>query len=138
VDTWAGASPLLLPVGTAASAVAASGCVEPYGPLWRVWYLHPTREERCFFEVKEHDVSVSRVLAGYEASRTNSGFNTRLFARKNLADGVVSVTRGARYLRDDRGLTWTELTPDEIARILVEEFGYSEEIVAKLPPDERA
>ena len=137
VDTWISASPFLLqPAGPAACAVAASGRDKPDGPLWRIGYLHPAREERCFFDVSERDVSVSRVLAGYEASRTNSRFNTRLFARKNVAGGVVCVTRGARYLRDDGVLSRRELAPDDIARVLVEEFGYSEEIVSRLPPDE--
>jgi len=136
VDTWTGASPLPLPpAGTGTCAVPASGRVEPYGSLWRVGYWHPAREEQCSFEVKEHDVPVSCVLAGYEASRTNSRFNTRLFARKNVAGGVVYVTRGARHFRDLGGLSRRELAPDEIAQVLVEEFGYSGEIVAKLPPD---
>ena len=78
------------------------------------------------------------VLAGYEASRTNSRFNTRLFARKNVAGGVDCVTHGARHSRDPGGLCRRELAPEDVAQVLGEEFGYSEEIVAKLPPDDSA
>ena len=139
VDTWMGECPLPLPpVGTVPGVEVAGGRVELYGPLWRVWYLHPARDEQCSFEVKERDVALPRVLAGYEASRTNSRFNTRLFARKNVVGGVVCITRGARYVRDADGLTRRELAPKEVTQCLIEEFGYSEEIVARLPPDEPA
>lgn len=137
VDTVIGDSPLPLPgAGTAAGVEVAGGRVEPHGPLWRIWYLHPAREEQCSFDVKERDVPFPRVLAGYEASRTNSRFNTRLFALKNVAGGAVCVTRGARHFRNAGGLSRRELAPGELEHLLVQEFGYSEEIVARLPPDE--
>jgi N-hydroxyarylamine O-acetyltransferase len=136
VDAWMDERPLLLPPGGPAPVGPADGRIEPYGSLWRVRYLHPTREEHCFFDVKERDVSFARMLAGYEGSRTNSRFNTHLFARKNVAGGVLCLTRGGRHFRDAGGLTRRELAPDEVARLLIEEFGYSEEIVARLPPDE--
>jgi hypothetical protein len=101
-----------------------------------VWYRHPVREDDCYFEVKERDVDLPAVLAGYEGSRVNSRFNTRIFARKNIPGGAVCVTRDARHVRTAAGLTHRDLTPEEQAKVLIEEFGYSPEIVARLPADE--
>ena len=137
VDMWMGERPLHVPcAGTKGGPEIVAGPVEPYGPLWRVSYVHPAREEQYFFEVKQRDVSFSRMLAGYEASRTHSRFNQRLFARRNVAGGIICVTRGARYYRDADGITRRELAPKEMVQLLVEEFGYSEEIVARLPPED--
>lgn len=140
VDTWM-ASEIALPLSRAATAAGVGAYrvrAEPYGPLWRVWYLHPARDEECYFAVEERDVDRSRVLTGYESSRRNSRFNTRLFARKNVAGGVLCITRGVRHLRDAGGIARRDLAPEEIVRVLIEECGYSEEIVARLPPDEPA
>jgi hypothetical protein len=41
-----------------------------------------------------------------------------------------------RHFRDASGLTRRDLAPGDVARVLIEEFGYSEEIVTRLPPDE--
>ena len=40
--------------------------------------------------------------------------------------------RGARHVRTAAGLTHRDLTPEEQAKVLIEEFGYSPEIVARL------
>ncbi len=137
VDLWADEIALpLARTGTTAGVAAFALRAEPHGPLWRVWYRHPVREDDCYFEVKERDVDLPAVLADYEGSRVNSRFNTRIFARKNIPGGVVSVTRGARHVRTAAGLTHRDLTPEEQAKVLIEEFGYSPEIVARLPPDE--
>lgn len=139
-DTWmaAGAVLALAPTATAAGAAACRVRAEPHGSLWRVWYLHPARDEECAFEIEERDVDLESVRAGYESSRTNSRFNTRLFARKNVAAGVLCVTRGVRHVRGPAGIARRELAPGEQARILIEQFGYSDEIVARLPPDDPA
>jgi N-hydroxyarylamine O-acetyltransferase len=138
VDTWM-ASEVALPLardGTSAGVGAYRVRAEPYGPLWRVWWLHPTREQERYFEVKERDVDFSRVLTRYESTRTDSPFNARLFARKNVTWGVVCLARGARHSRDASGITRRELAPADIAQVLIEDFGYPEDIVARLPPDE--
>ena len=137
VDMWM--DEIALPLsrtGTTVGVAAFALRAEPNGPLWRVWYRHPVREEECYFEVKARDADLSHMLAGYEGSRVNSRFNDRVFARRNIPGGVVSITRGARHVRTAAGLTHRDLSPDEQATALVEEFGYSEEIVARLPQDE--
>ena len=138
VDTWM-ASEIALPLtgaGTAAGVGTYRVRAEPDGRLWRVWWLHPAREEERYFEVKERAVVFSRVLAHYESSRTDSPFNARLFARKNVAGGVVCIASGARSFRDVSGIVRRQLAPEEMAQVLIEDFEYSEEIVARLPPDE--
>jgi len=49
----------------------------------------------------------------------------------------VSLLADSRFERTAAGIT-AEPTGDDRDRILVEEFGYSEEIVARLPADERS
>jgi hypothetical protein len=70
----------------------------------------------------------------YEASRGMSPFNTRVYATRNTADARVTIGGMTRYERTAAGITSAELSDRD--RVLVEEFGFSEEIVAQLPPDD--
>lgn len=140
VDTLM-ASDVALPLtreATAAGVGASRVRAEPHGASWRVWWLHPARDEERYFEVKELEVSFARVLEYYESSRSNSPFNARLFARKNIAGRVVCIAQGARHVRDVAGITSRPLAPGDTARVLIEEFGFGEHLVARLPPDEPA
>jgi hypothetical protein len=64
-----------------------------------------------------------------------SPFNTALYTTHNTADSRVSLAIGARFERRSDGIDSSPLGDDR-NRILVEEFGYSEEIVEQLPPDD--
>ena len=138
VDSWV-ASEVALPLTRAVTSAGVGAYrvrAEPFCAYWRVWWLHPAREEEHYFEVKERDVGIARVLARYESTRTDSPFNARLFARKNVTGGVVCLARGARHFRNVDGITRRELAPSDIGQVLIEDFGYPEKVVVRLPPDE--
>ena len=69
--------------------------------------------------------------ARYEASRDVSPFNTALYATRNT-DGRAGepARRDARFERTAAGITSAPMGDDR-ERVLIEEFGYSEEIVGR-------
>ena len=71
----------------------------------------------------------------YEASRDMSPFNTMLYATRNADDARVTLVFDKRFERRPDDITSTPLGADR-ARVMIEEFGYSEEIVDQLPPDD--
>jgi hypothetical protein len=71
----------------------------------------------------------------YEASRDMSPFNTAVYANRNVDDARITVAIGQRFERRPQGITSAPLGGDR-ERVLVEEFGYSEAIVARLPADD--
>jgi N-hydroxyarylamine O-acetyltransferase len=109
---------------------------EPVEDLWRVWWTTVTAEEiGCL--LLDDDVSAEHYAARYEASREMSPFNAALYTTRNDDHARVSLLADTRFERTAAGIT-AEPTGDDRDRILVEEFGYSEEIVARLPADERS
>jgi len=78
-DTWV-ASEVALPLTRAVTSAGVGVFrvrAEPFCAFWRVWWLHPAREEEHYFEVKERDVGIARVRTRYESTRTDSPFNAR-------------------------------------------------------------
>jgi N-hydroxyarylamine O-acetyltransferase len=109
--------------------------VEPVGELWRVWWTHPFLPEMLGCLLLDDDVSAEHYLARYEWSRGMSPFNLSLHATRNTDDARLTCAFGHRFHRTVGGITTRELADDR-DRTLVEEFGYSEEIVAALPDDD--
>jgi hypothetical protein len=108
--------------------------VEPVGDLWRVWWTHPFLDEMLGCLLLADDVEAEHYLARYEWSRGQSPFNTALYSTRNAPASRVTLAFGQRFERHASGTTSEPLEGDERVRVLVEEFGYSEEIVAALPP----
>jgi N-hydroxyarylamine O-acetyltransferase len=109
--------------------------VEPVDDLWRVWWTHPFVDEMIGCLLLDDDVTAEHYRTRYEASRDLSPFNTAVYATRSDADTRVTVAFDTRWERRAEGVTSTELGPDR-ERVLVEEFGYSEAIVARLPADD--
>ena len=108
---------------------------EPVGDLWRVWWEPgPAGQEMSCLLLTE-DTAEDHYLARYEFSRGWSPFNLGVHAVHNTDRGRLTVTNGTRFERRADGGDKRVLDPDGRTRVLVEEFGYSEEIVAALPPD---
>lgn len=72
----------------------------------------------------------------YEATRGWSPFNYQLTARRNRQNKVLGASFGnAVTLHDDGSVEVEPIDDLERRRILIEEFGMSEEIVSRLPND---
>jgi N-hydroxyarylamine O-acetyltransferase len=111
--------------------------VEPVDDLWRVhWYRQAFPEEiGCL--LLDDDVTVAHCQARYEASREMSPFNTMLHATTMRDRRSVAIAHGHRCEHDTDGFRYEHLA-DRAARdrVLVDDFGYSDEIVARLPADD--
>ena len=67
-----------------------------------------------------------------------SPFDTGLHATHNYDGARVTIAFGQRFERRVDGTTSEGLDAAERKRVLIEEFGYSESIVAQLPQDDPA
>jgi N-hydroxyarylamine O-acetyltransferase len=109
--------------------------VEPVEESWRVWWTHPFLPEMLGCLLLDDDVTAEHYLARYEWSRTMSPFNLSLHTTRNTHDSRVTIAFDHRFDRTTDGVT-TRVLGDERDRVLIEELGYSEEIVAALPADD--
>jgi arylamine N-acetyltransferase len=109
---------------------------EPVDELWRVWWPHPSCDEQIGCLLLDDDVTAEHYLDRYEWSRGSSPFNAGLHATHNHDGALVTIAFGHRIERRPDGTTSRELDREARDRVLVEEFGYSESIVARLPDDD--
>jgi N-hydroxyarylamine O-acetyltransferase len=107
---------------------------EPVDDLWRIWWTGARDGSDIGCLLLDDDVTAERYLARYEASRAMSPFNTYVYATRNAPGMRVTVVGGTRFERTAAGIASARL--DDRDRVLVDEFGYSEEIAAQLPPDD--
>lgn len=105
---------------------------EPVEGRWRVWWKSAALDAEIGCLLLDDDTSLEHYLTRYEASRTVSPFNADTYATRNFDGRAVTVAMGRRFELTAGGVVSDE-PPDGIAAYLVEDFGYSEEIVAALP-----
>ncbi len=114
---------------------------DPHGAMWIVrWSAAPPVQGAaggatvpCMF--LEEGVPAERFAASYEATRSDHGpFNSMLVARRNLADGSVISIRGGTLNRLDASGMTTDPVGSSREQLLVQDFGFSTEIVGRLPP----
>jgi arylamine N-acetyltransferase len=75
-------------------------------------------------------------LARYDRTKTVGFFNDAIFICRHLPDSILTMGRKSKFrVTVDGTLTKTEPTDAERKTSLIEEFGLSEEIVEKLPPN---
>jgi N-hydroxyarylamine O-acetyltransferase len=86
----------------------------------------------------DDNVTAEHYLDRYEWSRGQSPFNERLHATHNFDGARVTISFGQRFERRPEGTTSREIDREERDRLLVEEFGMSEAIVAQVPADDPA
>ena len=111
--------------------------VDPVDAMWRVWWTHPFADEMVPCLLLDGDVGTEHYLARYEWSREFSPFNTGIYATRNVGETRITIAFGQRFERTRTGVTSGPLGADR-TRILVDEFHYSEAIVAALPADDPA
>ncbi len=108
---------------------------EPVADKWRVWWTNPAFDMEMGCLLLDDDTSLDHYLTRYEVSRTTSPFNTGAYATRNFDGRTVTAAMGSRFERTAEGVAQSD-PPGGIPRCLVEDLGYSEEIVAALPPDD--
>jgi N-hydroxyarylamine O-acetyltransferase len=108
---------------------------EPVGDGWRViWrFAIADGEMPCF--LLDDDVDEAHYLARYDWSRDNGPFNAAVYATRNFEGRKVTIAFGRRFEKTADGVASAPLGDDR-TKVLVEEFGYSEAIVAALPDDD--
>jgi arylamine N-acetyltransferase len=75
-------------------------------------------------------------LARYERTKSVGFFNDAIFICRHLPDSIITMGRKSQFhLAADGTLTKTEPTESQRKKSLIEEFGLSEEIIDKLPPN---
>jgi arylamine N-acetyltransferase len=109
------------------------------------WYPGSNRETPMItrLDLKRGPVNQDVFLSQYALSalrdRRRSPFNEALFIGRHFADRILNVGRKTRTeIFADNVVRKQEITLDERAQILVDEFGISAEIVRAIPPDEEA
>lgn len=108
---------------------------EPVDDLWRVWWTGAADGTNIGCLLLDDNVSAEHYLARYEWSRGQSPFNTMLYSTYNTDDARISLRIGQRFERRAGGITSVPMGDDR-DRVLIEEFGYSDSIVAQLPADD--
>jgi hypothetical protein len=106
------------------------------GGLWQVWWraLHKPDGLECRYEW--FGAQSSELRDFYEGTRGWSPFNYELTARVNRGEEVIGVSFGkAVTLHDNGEVTQTPVPHEERMRLLLEQFGMSEEIVSQIPED---
>jgi arylamine N-acetyltransferase len=105
-----------------------------------LWYAGHNREQPIRFNLtpKYDPVDYAIFLTLYERSTSNnrSPFNESLYISRHFSDSILTVGRNNKIaVASDNSVTTTELTEEERQKVLIEEFGISEETVNSLPPD---
>ena len=103
---------------------------------WRVWWTHPFLDEKIGCLLLDDDVTAEHYLARYEWSRGLSPFNTAAVRDAQRRRSPASRWRSAAASSGAPAAPRRAELGDDRDRVLIEEFGYSEAIVARLPPDD--
>lgn len=107
---------------------------------WRIHWLPGHSRDPLVMQLDGPGLGESRdhdfVRFRSEASRSSSFFNDALYVRKSVPSGVRAIGRGKLTEIDAAGtVTSHELEAGEEKRVLVEVFGFSEQIVDAIPAD---
>jgi arylamine N-acetyltransferase len=104
------------------------------------WYVrwHPAhRPDGLWCRIEMVEVPQAQFNEFHERTRTRSPFNSSLYVRLNYPDHTATIASGERLIMKlDGNPVSVPLTEDQRIRILVEEFGISEELAASLPADQ--
>lgn len=104
-----------------------------------LWYQGHDREAPLTFRTEpEHDpVDHAFFLDRYDRTKQLSVFNAALFICRRFPDRIITLGRKNKItVAADNTLTKTEISDAERKRVLVEDFGISEQMADALPPDE--
>ena len=103
------------------------------------WNLGWAHAEIPYHPEPEHDpVDHAFFLKRYEIANRVGYFNSTLLAMRRAPDSIVTFGRGKKLVRTAAGIETVGIADAQWKAVLIEEFGFSEEIVAMIPPDAEA
>jgi arylamine N-acetyltransferase len=97
----------------------------------RVWVDMPPNTEPMCCRILHGEVSPEYFLARYEASRTHSVFNHRLYARRDRPSEAVVLTGRTRWSKTHAGLSRRELDRPDLRRALRQDIGLSDRLITR-------
>ena len=105
--------------------------------LWHLLWHPPHRIEGLWCRIEHLNVSTPDFDIYHELTRTSSLFNSALYIRMNQPEEIATVAFGERVTVGGDGQAHkAPLLEADRVRVLIEEFGISEEMAVKIPPDE--
>lgn len=99
--------------------------LEPQETSNLVWIKPLPGNEYFYCRMISEPVSRSLFTEGYEASRTGSIFNQRLYARRNYPGELIVLWGNARFSKTIHGIECRELSRDELCQALHTDIGIS-------------
>lgn len=103
------------------------------------WYIHwkPLGRAGIDCKILTTDLPVDAFQSRHQQSRHSSRFDGALMIRRASAGSITGIVKGERVIRDSEGKeTFTPLSRSEQQRLLIEDYGIAEAIVARLPADD--
>jgi arylamine N-acetyltransferase len=94
-----------------------------------LWIVTPPNEEYFYCRMKSDAVDFSVFEERYEASRTTSVFNQRLYAKRNHPGRMVVLLGNARYSKTSNGIEHSELSREELCAALHRDIGISYSLI---------
>jgi len=104
---------------------------------WHVRWHPAHRPDGLWCRIEEVDVPKDQFNKYHERTRSRSPFNASLYVRVNHPEQTTTIASGEKVIMKlDEQPVSIPLNEEQRARVLVEEFGINEELVASLPADE--
>lgn len=103
--------------------------VEPEDKTFVVWWALPPNSEYLPCRLLVDPATPELYLSNYEASRKQSPFNERLYARRNRPQEMLVLLSNTRIVKAAKGITMTDLSREGLCQALREEIGLSEELI---------
>jgi len=94
-------------------------------PLLWLWIRTPPGDEYFYCRIITDPLEFSVFDERYEASRTGSIFNQRLYARRNYPGQLIVLWGNTRFSKTINGIEHRELTRDELCEALHHDIGIS-------------
>jgi len=98
-------------------------------PLLWLWIRTPPGDEYFYCRIITDPLEFSVFEERYEASRTMSIFNQRLYARRNYPGELIVLWGNARYSKTVNGIECRELSRDELCDALHTDIGISYSLI---------
>jgi N-hydroxyarylamine O-acetyltransferase len=99
--------------------------VEPTDGTHVVWTHTPPNSSYLPCRLLIDPASSHDYAAGYEASRVQSPFNRRLYARRNRSNALIVLAGRTRFAKTAAGLAARDLSTDELCQALRDDIGLS-------------